>query len=138
MKLSTEIGALADIVGEKKAVELCAKAGFNAWDLSMFDRNRLNFAENKVYDLKGNVISNDLVKFAKELKKIGLDNGIVCNQSHAPFPSIRLEIRDCFKRAIEMTAEAGGKICVIRVTTLRLNKTPKCITNFCRLQKNTT
>lgn len=113
MKLSTEIGSIADIVGEKKAVELCGKAGFTAWDLSMFNRNRLNFVENKAYGINGEVVSNDLVKFAKELKKIGLDYGMVCNQSHAPFPSIRPEIRDCFKKAIEMTAEAGGKICVI-------------------------
>jgi len=113
MKLSTEIGSAAKRIGERKAIELYGKAGFTAWDLSMFDRNRLNFATNKAYDLNGEVISNDLVKFAKELKKIGLDYGMVCNQSHAPFPSIRPEIRDCFKKAIEMTAEAGGKICVI-------------------------
>jgi len=108
-----ESGKVVSVSGERKAIELYGKAGFTAWDLSMFDRNRLNFATNKAYDLNGEVISNDLVKFAKELKKIGLDYGMVCNQSHAPFPSIRPEIRDCFKKAIEMTAEAGGKICVI-------------------------
>ena len=46
-----------------------------------------------------------------ELKKIGLDNGIVCNQSHAPFPTYCDEIRSYYKRALECTAEAGGKIC---------------------------
>ena len=47
------------------------------------------------------------------MKRIGLDNGIVCNQSHAPFPSNCPEIRSYFKRAIECTAEAGGEICII-------------------------
>ena len=36
MKLSTEIQSISKIVGMEKAVELCAKAGFDAWDFSMF------------------------------------------------------------------------------------------------------
>ena len=36
MKISTEIGSASRIVGEHKAVELIAKAGFDAWDFSMF------------------------------------------------------------------------------------------------------
>ena len=35
-KTSTEIGSISKIVGEEKAVELVGKAGFDAWDLSMF------------------------------------------------------------------------------------------------------
>ena len=46
-------------------------------------------------------------------KQIGLDNGIVCNQSHAPFPSVWPETRDSLLRAIACTAEVGGQICVI-------------------------
>ena len=33
------------------------------------------------------------------------DNGIPCNQSHAAYPASCPEIRDSFKRAIEITAE---------------------------------
>ena len=36
-----------------------------------------------------------------------------CNQSHAPFPTDKPEVRKFLKRAIECTAEAGGKICII-------------------------
>ena len=36
MKISTEIGSIATLVGEEKAVELVAKIGFDAWDFSMF------------------------------------------------------------------------------------------------------
>ena len=50
---------------------------------------------------------------ARKLKQIGLDNGIKCNQSHAPFPVICPEIRGMLKKAIECTAEAGGEICII-------------------------
>ena len=51
--------------------------------------------------------------FAKKLRKIGEDCGIVCNQSHAPFPVRCADIRSYLKRAIECTAIAGGEICVI-------------------------
>ena len=36
MKISTEIASAARIIGEEKAVEYVAKAGFDAWDFSMF------------------------------------------------------------------------------------------------------
>ena len=36
MKISTEIASAAALVGEEKAVEYTAKAGFDAWDFSMF------------------------------------------------------------------------------------------------------
>ena len=57
--------------------------------------------------------TDNYLAFARRLKRIGLDNGIVCNQSHAPFPSDCAEIRSYLKRAIECTAEAGGQICII-------------------------
>ena len=47
------------------------------------------------------------------MKQVGLDNGIVCNQSHAAYPTYCKDIRDTFERALECTAEAGGEICVI-------------------------
>ena len=37
MKISTEIESCAKIVGEEKAVELCAKAGFDAKDFREYD-----------------------------------------------------------------------------------------------------
>ena len=40
MKTSTEIYSIALHTGEEKAVELVAKAGFDAWDFSMFNMCR--------------------------------------------------------------------------------------------------
>jgi sugar phosphate isomerase/epimerase len=57
--------------------------------------------------------TDNYLKFVRELKQIGLDNGIVYNQSHAPFPLDVPEVRSYLKRAVECTAEAGGEICVI-------------------------
>ena len=113
MKISTEIASLARITGEEKAVEMIAKAGFDAWDFSMFDMARFDW-QTRCYIATNHPLSgNNYLAFARQLKKIGLDNGIHCNQSHAPFPTSCKEIRSFYKRAIECTAEAGGKICII-------------------------
>jgi sugar phosphate isomerase/epimerase len=110
MKISTEIDSISSHTGEERAVELVAKTGFDAWDFSMFD-----MCENK----KGILIptnhptaQSDYLAFARKLKQIGLDNGIVCNQGHAPFPSSP-KSNYYLKRAIECVAEAGGDICII-------------------------
>ncbi len=110
MKISTEIDSIASLVGEEKAVELVAKSGFDAWDFSMFQ-----MCENK----KGVLVptnhptaQDNYLEFARKLKQIGLDNGIVCNQGHAPFPSSP-KSGYYLKRAIECVAEAGGDICII-------------------------
>ena len=111
-KTSTELRSAANLVGERKAVELVAKAGFDGWDFSLYEICK--------YSKKWGVPESDhplagsnYLAFARELKKIGLDNGIVCNQSHAPVPSYAAPVRSLLKRAIECTAEAGGEVCVI-------------------------
>ena len=113
MKISNEIGSTSNLVGMEKAVELCAKAGFDAWDFSMFDMCRFNWKTMQPVESDHPLAGNDYLAYARELKKIGLENGIVCNQSHAPFPVHVPAIRSYLMRAIECTAEAGGEICII-------------------------
>ncbi len=103
MKISTEINSSSVIVGEEKAIEYIARAGFDAWDFSMFKMGKCEHP----------LTNGDYIKFARTLRRIGEDNGIRCNQSHAPFPTVNKEIRSYLKRAIECTAEAGGEICII-------------------------
>ncbi|MFR7828708.1 MAG: sugar phosphate isomerase/epimerase family protein, partial [Eubacterium sp.] len=122
MKTSTEIQSIVDVVGEEKAIEMIAKAGFDAWDFSMFNmKKRMNPFEG-LFKKKYALVTNDYLKFARRLKQIGEENGVVCNQSHAPFPSLHKNVRPYLQRAIECTAEAGGKICVIHPDNL---KSPK-------------
>ena len=83
MKISTEIGSAAQLVGEEKAVEYVAKAGFDAWDFSMFDMCGYDWKKKVLVPSDHPLASVDYLKFARKLKQIGLDNGIVCNQSHA-------------------------------------------------------
>lgn len=110
MKISTETESIAKKVGMEKAVELCAKAGFDGWDFSMFSMHKA-----LILPLPGvkKLNSARYLSLARRLRQIGLDNGIVCNQSHAPFPVRMPAVRSVLKLAIECTAEAGGEICII-------------------------
>ena len=108
MKTSTEMGSSARLLGEEKAVELIAKAGFDAWDFSMFAMCGYDW-DKKCAIVGSHPLSGaNYLSFAPDLKKIGLDNGIHCNQSHAPFPTSSPELRSYLKRAFQCTAQAGG------------------------------
>ena len=113
MKISTEIGSISKKVGMEKAVELCAKAGFDAWDFSMFGMCIIDNKTGLPIQNENPLNGRDYLSFARKLKKIGLDNGIICNQSHAPFPVESPAVRSFLKRAIECTAEVGGEFCII-------------------------
>ena len=119
MKISTEIGSIASHIGEEKAVELVAKTGFDAWDFSMFEM--CNNKNGVLVPTNHPTAQSNYLAFARRLKQIGLDNGIICNQGHAPFPSSP-KSKDWLKRAIECLAEAGGEICMIHPMN---NGTPK-------------
>ncbi len=105
MKVSTEIGSIEKHVGQERAVELVAKAGFDAFDFSMFSM--------RYPDISHPLNTTSALAHARTLKRIASDNGVVCNQSHAPFPVFEKIVYDRLKSAIEYTAEAGGKICII-------------------------
>lgn len=122
MKTSTQIDVASRYVGEEKAIELIAKAGFDAWDFSMFTMCDYDWDKGQLRENSHPLAGSNYLAFARKLKQIGLDNGIVCNQSHAPFPVRCKPIRDHLKRAIECTAEAGGEICVIHPDN---NKSPE-------------
>ena len=113
MKVSTEISSASKLVGEEKAIELVAKAGFDAWDFSMFEMCRYDWSTQNVIPSTHPLAGRNAISFARKLRQVGLDNGVHCNQSHAPFPSSCPPIRDHLKLAIECTAEAGGQICII-------------------------
>ena len=99
MKTSTEIGSLAKIVGEEKAIETIAKAGFDCWDFTLiYNMVRYDWQSKSCYYPDTPLNGKD---------------GIYCNQSHAPFPVSIKEIKGELKRAIEFSAEAGSKIIII-------------------------
>lgn len=113
MKTSTEINSIRKLVGEERAIEYVAKAGFDAWDFSMFCMASKDKVNKVLLDNSHPLGGKDYLAFARKLRTVGEDNGIHCNQSHAPFPSDFPGMETYLFRSIECTAEAGGKICII-------------------------
>lgn len=112
MKLSTEISSLSEIIGEKKAIECLASVGFNGYDFTMCVMSEKDPSGN----LREHILNTpNYLSFVKEIDKIAKDNGIICNQTHAPFKymSDNEYSNDLRKKAIECTAVLGGEICVV-------------------------
>ena len=113
MKISTEIASAERIIGAERAIELYAKAGFDAFDFSMFDMVKYDRKTHALLPNDHPLASDNYLDYAKRIGRIGRELGIKCNQSHAPFHTSVKCVRDSLKRAIEATAAAGGEICVI-------------------------
>lgn len=113
MKISTEIASAARRVGEERTIEYLARAGFDAFDFSMFDMCKYDRANQCLLPNEHPLAKDGWREFALRLKEKAAECGIHCNQSHAPFPTSIPSIRDYMKRSIEATAVAGGDICII-------------------------
>lgn len=113
MKLSTEIHSLSRLVGAENAIRLLAEAGFEAWDFSMFEMAPYDYTEKRIVSGDHPLQGKNYRAFAKRLAEVARECGIVCNQSHAPFPTYCPDMHDYLLRAIECTAIAGGSYCVI-------------------------
>ncbi len=114
MLISTEIASIARRVGsEEEAIRLVAAAGFEAYDLSLFEIARYDYSVGDVKKTGHPLSEENYLDFVRVLRRLADSLGLVCNQSHAPFPVACPAIREKLKRAIECTAEAGGGICII-------------------------
>ena len=95
---------------EKEAIKVIADAGFDAYDMSLF---KLTREEAYLFNRP------DYVEIAKDLREYADSLGIVCNQSHAPFPTSTGKeeedkvIFDKIVRAMEVASILGAKIIVV-------------------------
>lgn len=113
MKLSTCINSIAKVTGDEEAIRLVAEAGFDAWDFSMFGMAPCNYQTRALMPSDHPLAGDGWREYATHLGEVGRAAGVICNQSHAPFPSYVPGILPYLERAIEATALAGGRICVI-------------------------
>ena len=113
LKISTELHMLTKLVGEEKAIRMLAEAGFDCYDLSLFSMAPTDWKAKTVTKGDHPLQGDDYRAFVETLRRVADECGIECNQSHAPFPSHFDGIFPYLERAIECTAIAGGKICVI-------------------------
>ncbi|MBQ6728119.1 MAG: sugar phosphate isomerase/epimerase [Clostridia bacterium] len=113
-RIATEMEWLYEYVGDEKAVELIAKAGFDGFDYSLFKMTQFDWKNGKGYLRENHPLNSpDYVKHCHKLRRIAEDNGICCIQSHAPFPVADELFRTLLFKSIEITAEVGGKLIVI-------------------------
>lgn len=105
MVLSTENGALRERVGERRAIEILAKAGFDAIDYTFtpwMERGEMPWS------------GDGYAAYARQVNQIAGDNGIRFNQAHAPFifhtsylPDWNREIMPLQLRCMEACALLG-------------------------------
>ena len=109
MILSTQTDATARTFGLEKAVEMIARAGFDAVDLSMFyeDSTQWMFAPG----FESRILA---------AKKVAEENGVYFNQAHAPFPTVKANDEEYNRvnlprviRSIEIAGMAGVKNIVV-------------------------
>lgn len=110
MLLSTQTEFLGYRHGDAEAIRLLKKAGFDAFDFSFFrmsaepdyEMNRPGFRE-----------------YAKELRTVADQCGVVCNQAHAPFASSKGDAAwdeerfQAILRSMEAAAILGAKAIVV-------------------------
>ncbi|MBQ7698865.1 MAG: sugar phosphate isomerase/epimerase [Clostridia bacterium] len=108
MLLSTQTQRLANSFGYEQAIKMLAKAGYDAFDLSLF--HPLS-NDDRLY-------KEDFREYAKELRGLADREGMICNQAHAPFPSSTPEhdkddqIYKSILHAMEISSILGAK-CII-------------------------
>lgn len=102
MILSTENSFLRNHVGERDAIEMLAKAGFDAIDYG--------FAPDFEYE-RTSWNTNEYLSYAKEVMKIAEDNGVYFNQAHGPFmfdtslfPNYEKQVLPLYQRCFEVCA----------------------------------
>lgn len=78
MLLSTQTDYLGQVYGDAEAIRMLKKAGFDAFDFSFFQ-----MTENQEYPMNGSGFRD----YAKSLRAVADEEGIPCNQAHAPFAS---------------------------------------------------
>ncbi|MBE6769116.1 MAG: sugar phosphate isomerase/epimerase [Ruminococcaceae bacterium] len=111
MKLSTTLDVPGRLFGEEDGIRKIAEAGFDAFDMSLFRM----FENPENYPLCG----DDYRNYAKRLRAVADDCGIVCNQSHAPFASSTGDPAEderrfaVIVRAMEIAAILGAKNIVV-------------------------
>ncbi len=109
MYVSTSTDPIDKLGDIRTVLRTLKEAGFDAYDYSMFTSCCTSVVGKENY-----------LELAKEIRAYADELGMVCNQSHAPFPTWLIGKEEynaeTFKKivqAIEVTGILGGKLCVV-------------------------
>ena len=110
MLLSTQTDVVFRTLGEKDGIDVLARAGYDAIDFSMFPMSHDACPLNTC----------DIELYAKNLRKMEEDAGLVFNQAHAPFPGWRVgddaynaKMPERVVRAVKIAGMLGAKAIVV-------------------------
>ena len=114
MYISTEIDSFKKFGNIYEVVKLLKDVGFTAYDFSMFNKAWMQLQTNEF------LAAEDYIEQAKSFRAYADGLGIVCNQTHAPFPTVAKGneayneyIFPYLVRAIEVSGILGAKVVVI-------------------------
>lgn len=108
MLVSTQTQALSAAYGDAEAIRMIHEAGFQAYDFTM--QKMLSKDPDEPLN------QDNYVEYAKGLRTLADELGIVCNQAHAPFTSGKKDQREIFDkivRSMEVASILGAKIIVV-------------------------
>lgn len=119
MRVSTCTDYLAKIYGEEESIRRLAGIGYDCYDFSMFDIGKGDHP----------IASGNYERYVQRLRNAADESGIVCNQTHAPFPSYLQDNEEYNRRifpllirAIEVTKLLGGKSVIIHPAVFSRHK----------------
>jgi len=132
--ISTETGSFRNYYNNWETLKIIKDAGFDAYDFTMC-------GEPVCRDLF--YYEDDYIERAGQLRKYADDMGLVCNQTHAPFPTAREGdeeynrklIKDV-SRTIEISGILGAKICVVHPSCISLEKDVELYRKYVDVAKN--
>lgn len=122
-KLSISFGVLQRRYGPKEALEICAKAGFDAVD---FDLDSYGFPSDPIYKKS----DEEIVEYFKDIKKRADELGIIIGQTHGKCKAYVPDddaynewVYQASRRDLLATAALGAPACVIHnIMQLRWGK----------------
>lgn len=128
MHISAHVEPLLKYGDYKNAIKSLKEAGFSAFDLTINPKPwplpESFFIRTKTFDeiLADTTHNGDWINldYAKELRKFADEIGIICNQTHAPYPTAWVgdeiynkRIFNLLVMCLEVTSIIGAEICVI-------------------------
>lgn len=110
MLLSMQTDNLWNFFSIEEVLTMIKNCGFDAYDFTMFDLPKESFQFN----------GDDYVEKAKEVRRVADSLGLVCNQTHSPYPHASQKVdsydeKSLFYiiRAIEISSILGAPITVV-------------------------
>ncbi len=118
MRISCTTGTFEKLGDLKAILSAMKEAGFDAYDFNLCRDDKNSFIE-----------AEDYIEQAYVLRKFADEIGILCNQSHAIYPTwmvgedaFNKSVYPLHERALRITGILGGKVCVFHPTS---NGTPE-------------